>query len=174
MDNNLPRSKGNVLLTGVVMIALGIVILVNPIGALETIVRLMGFVIIGYGVLALVPHFLNRNGANGVTTDVGIGAIAAIVGLVMAIFPHFVVSVVWTVIGVFILLTGVLDIMESRTLRANSGALGWAATGSGVLCVLLGILVICVPMASPTLGMLVAAAALIINGITEIIFALGR
>ncbi len=174
MDVSTYRSKGNVLLTGIVMIAMGVIILINPIQAMDTIVRMIGCALIVFGILALVPAFIHRDTITGVTPDIGSSILAIIFGLVLAFFPTFVVTVVWTMIGIFILLTGILDIVEARPLRQTAGMLGLLATGSGVLCVLLGILVICVPMASPTLGMLVAAGALIINGITEIIFALGR
>ena len=139
MDARLNRSKGNVLLTGIVMIVMGVIILINPIQAMETIVRMIGCAFIAFGILALVPTVIHRNEVNGVTPDIGSSAIAIILGLVLAFFPGPVVSVVWTLIGVIILLTGILDIVEARPIRQANGMLGGLATGSGVLCVLLGI-----------------------------------
>lgn len=173
MESRFVRTKGVILLTGIAMTALGIAILINPIGALETIVRIMGWILLVYGAVSIVPAIIRGNGFRESVGDMGLGILAAVLGLVMVIAPQFVVTFVWTIIGVVILLTGVLDIIEAGRFRRMGSSLGIPATASGGICVVLGILVILVPLASPTLGMLVAAMALLIDGVTEIIFGLG-
>ncbi len=173
MANGFTRSKAVILLTGIVMVAVGIAVLINPIGALELIVRITGWLSVLYGAILIVPSVMRGNPLQNVTTDFVLGVVAAVFGLVMGIVPGFVVSFIWTLIGIAILMTGVLDIMEAGRFRRVGSPLGLPATTSGAICVLLGILVILVPLASPTLGMLVAAVALLIDGVTEIIFGLG-
>ncbi|MBR3157683.1 MAG: DUF308 domain-containing protein [Atopobiaceae bacterium] len=173
MANRFTRSKAVILLTGIVMVAIGIAVLINPIGALEVIVRITGWLLVAYGVILIVPSVMRGNSLQNVSTDFVLGVVAALCGLVMGIAPSFVVSFIWTLIGIGILATGVLDILEAGRFRRVGSPLGLPATTSGAICVLLGLLVIFVPLASPTLGMLVAAVALLIDGVTEIIFALG-
>ena len=173
MNNTYARSKAVILLTGIVMVALGIAVLINPIGALETIVRIMGWVLVAYGVVTLVPAVLRGNVLKDSPADLLVAIVALVPGLVMGIAPNSVMKFVWTVIGAIILITGVLDIMEAGVYRRVGSPLGLPATTSGAICVILGVLIIAVPLASPTLGMLVAAVALLIDGITEIIFGLG-
>ncbi|MBR3318414.1 MAG: DUF308 domain-containing protein [Atopobiaceae bacterium] len=173
MRSSLMRSKSTILLTGAVMVALGVAVLINPIRALETIISIMGWILVGYGVLTIVPIVVRHLKLGESLGDVSFGAVSLVLGLFMAIFPSNLISFVWTLIGILILATGLLDIVESGTFRQQGSPLGIPATVSGVICVLLGVLVIWAPMLSPTLGMLIAAIALIINGITEIIFGLG-
>ena len=173
MADRFSRSKAVILLTGIVMVALGIAVLVNPIGALGVLVRIMGVVLIAVAAFTLVPAFTRGNPLQDARVELALGIIAAIVGLIMVIAPESVVSFVWTIVGIVILGTGLLDIVEAGTFRRVGSPLGIPATASGAICVVLGVLVIAVPMASPTLGMLVAAVALLIDGVTEIIFALG-
>ena len=173
MADKFSRTKGVILLTGIVMVALGIAVLINPIGALVTIVRIMGFVFVAYAILTLVPAFMRGNPVQDAPAELALGVVAALVGLLMAIAPDFVVTFVWTIIGIIILATGVLDVIEAGAFRRVGSPLGIPATVSGTITAILGVLVIAVPTLSPTLGMLVAAVALLIDGVTEIIFGLG-
>ncbi|MBO7673483.1 MAG: DUF308 domain-containing protein [Atopobiaceae bacterium] len=172
-QNRFARTKGVVLLTGIVMVVLGIAVLVNPIGAVEALVRIIGFVLLAYGVLTLVNAFMKGDPVKNSPTMLVLGGIAAVLGLIMAIFPNGLVSFIWTIIGIIILLTGVLDIMEAGEFRSTGNPLAAPATASGVITAVLGAIVIICPMFSAALGMLVAAVALLVDGITEIIFGLG-
>lgn len=173
MGNRFTRSKAVVLLTGLVMVVMGIAALINPIGAIETLVRIMGWVLLAYAVITLVSVFAKGDPMKKAPADFALGVIAALSGLVMVIAPSFLVAVVWTIIGLIILMTGVLDIMEASVFRRARSPLATPATASGVITAVLGVLVIVTPMASATLGMFVAAVALIVDGLTEIIFGLG-
>ena len=173
MVDRFSRSKAIILLTGIVMVALGIAVLVNPIAALGTLIRVMGIVLIAIAVAMVVPAFMRGNPLQDARFELALGIISAIVGLAMVIAPESVASFVWTIIGIIILATGLLDIVEAGAYRRVGSPLGIPATASGAICVVLGVLVIVAPLASPTLGMLVAAVALLIDGVTEIIFALG-
>lgn len=173
MGNRFARTKPAVLLTGVLMVALGIAVLVNPIGAVETLVRLIGWVLVAYGVLTLIMAFVKGDPMRDAPSEIALGIITFVPGLIMGLFPKVFVGIVWTFLGIIILATGVLDVFEASDLRRARNPLAASATVSGIITILLGVLVILVPMASAALGMLVAAAALLIDGVTEIIFGLG-
>jgi uncharacterized membrane protein HdeD (DUF308 family) len=173
METRFARSKGSIIITGCVMVAMGIAVLINPIGAMETIVRILGWILVAFGVVTIVSSMMRSNVLQDNPGELALGILCLVPGLIMGIAPGFVVKFVWTIIGIIILITGVLDIMEAGSYRRTRSPLGVPATASGVICVILGLLVILVPLASPTLGMLVAAVALLVNGLTEIIFGLG-
>lgn len=169
----LARTKPIVLLTGVAMVALGIAVLINPIGAIETLVRIMGWILIVYGGITLASAFLGGDPMNNAPAELAMGAMALVPGLVMAFWPNFLVGAVWTIIGVIVLITGILDILEAGEHRRVRSPLAMPATVSGVITAVLGALVIMCPFYSAALSILVAAIALLIDGITEIIFGLG-
>lgn len=173
MSDRFARSKATILITGCVMVAMGIAVLINPIGAMETIVRILGWIMVAFGIVTIATAAMRGNMFEDSPGELALGLVCLIPGLVMGIAPGFVVKFVWTVIGIIIFITGVLDIMEAGTFRRTRSPLALPATVSGIICVVLGLFVIFVPLASPTLGMLVAAVALLVDGLTEIIFALG-
>jgi len=173
MLNKLERTKAVVLLTGIVMVVMGVAIMINPINAVQALVRIIGVILLAYGAVTLVPAFMRGDPVHNSPADLTIGGIAAVSGLVMAIFPGALVSIVWSVIGVIVLLTGILDVAEASALRRVGSPLGIPATTSGIITVVLGVITILAPMASMTMAMLVAAVALLIDGVTEIIFGLG-
>jgi uncharacterized membrane protein HdeD (DUF308 family) len=172
-QDRFARTKGVVLLTGIVMVVLGIAVLINPIGAVETLVRIMGWVLVVYGALTLVNAFMKGDPVRNSPTMLFLGGACLIVGLVMAIASQALVSFVWTIIGIIVFLTGVLDIIEAGAFRSAGNPLAVPATTSGVITAVLGAIVIICPLFSAALGMLLAAVALLVDGITEIIFGLG-
>lgn len=173
MRGRFNRTKPAVLITGLVMVILGIVIFVHPIAAIEMLVRIVGFVLAAYGVFNLVSAFMKGDPVKNAPADLVLGAITLIPGLIMIITPGSLVTFAWTFIGIIILCTGVLDVLEAGEFRRMRSPLSLPATASGVITALLGVAVIFAPLASATAGMLVAAIALLIDGITEIIFGLG-
>lgn len=173
MNVSFNRTKPVVLLTGVVMVALGIAILVNPIAAVEGLVRIIGWVLVGFAAVTLVPAFMRGNPMEDARGELVLGGIAALSGIVMVATPGSLVRFAWTIMGVIILLTGVFDISEAGAFRRVASPLATPAMVSGVITAVLGAIVILAPMASATLGMLIAAIALLVDGVTEIIFGLG-
>lgn len=174
MEGNISRTKPAILITGLVMVALSIAIFINPIGAMTTLVRIIGWVFVAYGAVMLVSAIFKGDPIHNAPSVVVLGVVAVIAGLFMALMPEVLVSFVWTILGIVILITGVLDIFEARDFRATSSPLAGPATVSGILTVVLGLVVVFAPMFSAVLGMLAAAIALFVGGITEIIFGLGR
>ena len=172
MRNRFARTKPAILLTGVLMVALGIAVLINPIGAVQTLVRLMGWVLVAYGALTLVMAFAKGDPFQQAPGELAMGCVALLPGFVMGLFPGVFVEFVWTFLGVIILITGVLDVMETSEFRRMRSPLATPAIVSGVITIILGVIVILVPMASAALGMLLAAVALLVDGVTEIIFGL--
>ena len=173
MGGKYTRSKPEVLITGLVMTVLGVVIFVHPIAAMETLIRIVGGVLLVYGIYNLVSAFMKGDPVQNAPADLALGAVMLVFGLIMIIAAKALLAVAWTFVGILILATGVFDIMEAGSFRRTSSPLALPATASGVITVILGIVVIFAPIASATVGMLAAAIALLIDGITEIIFGLG-
>ena len=173
MRNRFARTKPIILLTGLLMVVLSIAVFINPIGAVETLVRIIGWVLVAFGAVTLVSAFMKGDPAKNAPGELVIGSLAMGPGLVMAIWPKALIAFVWTFIGIIVLLTGVLDILEAGDLRHARSPLATPATVSGAITIVLGVITIITPMTSATLGMLVAAIALMVDGVTEIVFGLG-
>ena len=167
------RTKPVILLTGIVMVVLGIAVLINPIAAVEALVRIIGWVLVAYGVITLVAAFAKGDPVHNAPAELAIGVITIVPGLIMGIWPGALVSFVWTIIGILVFITGIMDVMEAGQFRRVGSPLAMPATVSGIITALLGLVTLIAPMFSLTIGMLLAAVALFVDGITEIIFGLG-
>ena len=78
-------------------------------------------------------------------------------------------AVVYVLIGIIILVTGVNDVAEAGAVR-RLGLPGWGwRMVLGVLTLLAGAVVVCSPFAMAEFEMLVAGLALVFDGITEIV-----
>ena len=155
------------------MVGLGIAIFLNPIAAVETLVRTIGWVLAGFGVVMLVSAFMTGDPVHNAVSELVLGVLCLAIGLVMAMSPRSFVTIVWTFIGIIVLATGVLDLIEAGGARRTGSPLGLPASVSGCITVFLGAVTILSPFAFPELAMLVAAVVLLVDGITEIIFGLG-
>ncbi len=166
------RTKPIVLLTGLAMTALGIAVLINPIGAVDALVRIIGWILVAYGVVTLVLAFVRGDPINNARADLAISVLFLILGIVMAFFSGGFVKVVWSIIGALVFVTGVLDVLEAGTFRRDGSPLALPATVSGIITAFLGLAVLILPFFTVEIAMLLAAVALIVDGITEIIFGL--
>ena len=174
MDGRFSRSKPVILITGLLMVALSIAIFVNPIAAMHSLIRIIGIALVVYGAFTLFAAFRQGDPLRNSPGELALGGVGAVAGLFMAFVPDKMGALAWMILGFLILVTGILDVFEARDLRAGRNPLATPATISGLLTAALGILVLVVPLWSATVGMLIAAIALFVDGITEIIFGLGR
>ena len=85
------RTKPIVLLTGAVMVVLGVAILLNPVVVTETLVRLMGWIMAAFGVVTLVSAFMRGDPVQNARADLALGAVTLLPGLIMGVFPDFVI-----------------------------------------------------------------------------------
>ena len=171
--NRFARSKIIIVITGIVMCAMGIAIFVNPIAAVQTLVRILGWILAGYGLITLVSAFMRGDPVHNACSELALGGATLVLGLVMGIAPGGFVQFIWTIIGCIVLATGVLDVIEALDARNTGSPLAGPAIVSGVVTCLLGAVAILTPFFYVELGMLVCAVVLLIDGITEVIFGLG-
>jgi uncharacterized membrane protein HdeD (DUF308 family) len=108
---------------GLVYIAAGIYILRNPLASLLTLTLLLGILLLGYAVVALILAFQMRpsKGWGWVLFE---AVVTAIFGLmVIAHWPINSVFLIGTLVGVSIVFRGVSRIMVSQQIRSTASAL---------------------------------------------------
>lgn len=162
------RTKATVILMGVALLVLGVAMFVSPIGATLLIVQVVGWTLAVAGVITLLNCW--RHASEGMRqADLFMGLLEAIPGVCLIVWPDAFVAVVYVIIGVIVLVTGVNDVIEANAVRLAFGA-GWVwRMAIGVITLLAGVAVVASPFAMAELVMLVAGLALIFDGITEVI-----
>lgn len=162
------RTKATVILMGVALLVLGVAMFVSPIGATLLIVQVVGWTLAVAGAITLLNCW--RHASESMRqADLFMGLLEAIPGVCLIVWPDAFVAVVYVIIGVIVLVTGVNDVIEANAVRLAFGA-GWVwRMVIGVITLLAGVAVVASPFAMAELVMLVAGLALIFDGITEII-----
>jgi uncharacterized membrane protein HdeD (DUF308 family) len=108
---------------GVVYLAAGFYLLSNPVGGLLALTLLLGWMLLGYGILAVVLAFRMRptHGWAWVLFD---AAVTFLVGLlILAHWPSNSVWVIGTLFGVSILFRGISRLIVSLAVRKLTSAL---------------------------------------------------
>ena len=155
------RTKATVILMGVALLVLGVAMFVSLL-----IVRVVGWTLAIVGAVTLANCW--RHSSEGLRqADLFMGLLEAIPGVCLIMWPDAFVAVVYVLIGIIVLVTGVNDVIEANVIRRALGV-GWRMV-IGVVTLLAGAAVVASPFAMAELVMLVAGLALVFDGITEII-----
>lgn len=166
-DKFFRRSRVAVILMGIAMLVLGFAMFMSPLGATLLIVQVVGWTLIILGVLTFINAWMHHT-TELQQADVILGIIELVFGILMVVSPAAFVAVIFTLLGIFILITGINDISEANYMhRLGLPGRGWRLA-LGILTCLAGVFVIISPFALAEFVMLFSGLALIFDGITEI------
>lgn len=174
MKEFLQRTKLMTVLVSIVLIILGILLLVNPTGALLTVCRIAGCILLLSGAV-LIAVFLSRKGCeSGSVWDVALcvlGVVMLALGLFVIIRPAAVLSFMGLLFAIILFLHGFYDLREMRMLkRMNAGRWRISLICTGVTF-LMGILMLFLPVAVGSLATALAGVFLIYNGVADLYIA---
>ncbi|MCP3426705.1 DUF308 domain-containing protein [Rothia sp. AR01] len=142
MDPIIRRSSTALIVSGVLALVLGLVLVSWPIASAVTLMILIGAYALVDGIFALVSAFnAPRGGTRGFLVLSGvIGIVAGLIALVNPIFGA--ATLVW-VLGVWLLVRGVLEIVSA--LRRRSGGPRWLLVLGGLLWLVAGVIFVVNP-----------------------------
>ena len=160
------RTRTTSLVMGVASLVLGLVVFTNPTGVALFLTSMVGAVMAVMGVVTLLGYLRERAVASQI--DLFCGVAELVFGALLWIWPGFFVNWLVVVVGVFILFTGLGDLMDARELsRAGSEAASVNAL-MGVLTVIFGLVVVAAPFALVDMMFAIAGVGLVFNGVTEL------
>ncbi|MCI1665605.1 MAG: DUF308 domain-containing protein [Atopobiaceae bacterium] len=170
MDWNrfLRRTKVSVILMGAALLALGIILFMNPAEVTMFITLALGWVLVIVGVVTLVSCCMSPLPTIQ-QVDFVFSMIELLLGLCILMWPGFFVSFIYVLLGILIIVTGVNDVSGAMDEKA-SGMDSWKlAMAVAVITLILGFLVVIAPFTMATTVMMIAGIALVFDGITEIV-----
>jgi uncharacterized membrane protein HdeD (DUF308 family) len=130
---------------GIVVLAFGFLAIFWPQVVANAFVVVFGLYAIVDGILKTVMA-AKAKGAPGRGMVMTMGILGILAGLSLALIPAIGIAVVMTIIGIWLLLRGLVDIVSSFTDRLGFGASRWMLILSGVLWIIVGIIVMCFPV----------------------------
>jgi uncharacterized membrane protein HdeD (DUF308 family) len=157
-------------LRGIVAILLAIITFAIPAITLTVLATIFGFYALIDGVLAIVSTIKAVQGHRRWGTFLLEGILGILVGLYAILFPIAAAAVFVTIIAIWAVVTGILEIAAALRLRRHIQG-EWMLILSGVLSILLGILLFAQPLAGAVFFAYVLAGYGLIFGI--LLIALG-
>ena len=160
------RTRTTALVMGVASLVLGLVVFTNPTGVALFLTSIVGAVMAVMGVVTLLGYLREREVASQV--DLFCGVAELVFGALLWIWPGFFVNWVVVVVGVFILFTGLGDVMDARELSRMGSDAASVNTLMGILTVIFGLVVVAAPFALVDMMFAIAGVGLVFNGVTEL------
>lgn len=157
----------NKLLSSLILLALGVLLIIAPLTALTTYVRIIGAVLLCGAAVRLVAHFATKK-EDRAPISLLIGVVAAVFALILLIFAGKVVNVLHIIFGILLILNSLLDLVIGVRLPAGK----IAAVILALLGVLLGIVIVINPAAFASFITRIIGGVLIYDAIVGLVTAL--
>ena len=143
---------------------LGIVLCINPSGMAILVTRVVGIVLIVLALATFIGYMRNKG-----KKDLVFAIVEAIFGVLLTVAPSAFVSWIAIIIGAFILVTGVGDLMATYAAYKLQSPYATVKLVMAVITIVVGFVVIVAPFAFVDVAFIIAGVGLIINAVTEIV-----
>mgnify|MGYP001851277977 FL=1 len=164
-----PRMMSEI--TAVLMIVFGLMLVINPGGAVLLVCRLLGLVLAVTGLVFCLTAFSGRYEPAGKGLDLlhlVPGIFLAAAGLFILFRPGVVVGFAGILFAVILLVHGVSDLRKMLLMRQVGDQRWKISLVSAVITFLMGFIVLIAPFGSASLMMTFAGIFLMIDGISEL------
>lgn len=167
MDNFFKTFRENLLLSGVAYGILGILILIKPEPFFNMIVYIFAAFFFVMGIINLVNHYrAQKRGYSGSQLTTGILLLAA--ALLILIFAKGIVSIIPFFLGLFILISGITQLLQELQLKKDGTArTGWFVFS--ILMIVAGALLLFNPFRSILLVFQIFGGLLVVLGVSRLV-----
>ena len=134
----MERLKNTSMITDVILLILGIIILLNPWGTMETLVKFAGLILLIAGIIGIITAVMSKKFDMGnISSLVGyIGAIIA--GFIFMTRPWLIIGPLHLVFGAIIVIHGIINLI--RALNMGKPDM-WVPLAMAVIAIVAGVLV---------------------------------
>lgn len=163
--------RWNGMIMAVLTVAVGLALVINPGFATVSICLLIGWLLLVSGAVSVFLYLRGRKRSFGLGGMV-LGVIELALGLFIVIKPEAVAEFLFILFAAILLVHGAVDVRDALSVR-RYGDEGWRIPAVlGAVSLLLGLLVLWNPFASASFVMAVIGAALIYDGVSDILILL--
>lgn len=156
----------SLIIIGVLLAVCGMVFFFSPIGSLITLTIFAGAFFVVAGVFDIINYFrFNKTGMMSGWVIV-YGILDIIIGLMLIVHPIALAAVIPWIIGVFVVVFGAFECIESFNLKKRGFQYWWWTLISGILSVIIGLLFFFVPASV----IIYLAIFLMVRGISLVVF----
>ena len=176
MNDLMKSMKWGMILTGLLTTIIGIMICANPSGAIISIIRFIGWVLIIAGGVSAIGEFMQRTTTYRTYSTITFALISLAFGIVLAIRPEAFVNFVGTVVALILFVHGIDAIVSALNSRKYGYNQWKLACLSGIVFSIVALVILLNPFSSASALMLFIGIVLIGDGISNIAvaFSIGR
>ena len=176
MNEFLKSMKWGMMITGLLTIIIGIMICANPSGAIISIIRFIGWILIIAAGVSAISEFMQRTTTYRTYSTMTFALISLVFGIVLAIRPASFVNFVGTVVALILFVHGINAIVSALNSRKYGYNQWKIACLSGVIFAVVAFIILINPFSSASALMLFIGIVLIGDGISNIAmaFSIGR
>jgi len=163
MNTVMKRIGSSILAQAIISLLLGLFLLLWPAATPTTLVIILGIYIAASGLFSVLGYFRQKEEERKTTTLIG-GIFLVIVAIVLFVVPTLIAAFFALIIGVFVVIGGIANIIRSFEIR-KYGGFGWPAIlVVNILIVIGGLLIVFNPFGSIILFVSILGIVLIANG----------
>ena len=128
-------------------IAAGLILLIRPDTALTLICRLIGIVILVYGIRNVVRYVKRRDGSHkeGGLPSMLAGVVLIVIGLLVARYPVSLVNLAAVILALVLIIIGAVWLFLQRNRYEENTVSGYISKGAAVFLIVMGILLLFSP-----------------------------
>lgn len=168
MNDLMKSMKWGMILTGLLTTIIGVMICANPSGAIISIIRFIGWVLIIAGGVSAIGEFMQRTTTYRTYSTITFALISLAFGIVLAIRPEAFVNFVGTVVALILFVHGIDAIVSALNSRKYGYNQWKLACLSGIVFSIVALVILLNPFSSASALMLFIGIVLIGDGISNI------
>ena len=174
MKEFLQKLQSMTALTAAAMLILGILLMVNPMGAILTVCRIVGCILLLAGAALVFMFLIKRGWETGSPWDIAVcvlGAVLLAVGIFVILRPGSIVEFVNLLFAVVLFLHGIYDFREMLKLKRLRDDKWWVSLILTAITFVMGFLLLASPFMASVFVTMAAGAFLLFDGAVALFLA---
>lgn len=168
MKDVIKSFKWTMILFGMITAVIGVVLVIYPKSTAKAICIAIGAILVLAGIISVLAYMKNRREKINSPVILGLGIVQLAVGVFILFNIGMFIDFLATVFAIILVVHGLNDLAQGLHIR-SMGYEDWKkAFLVGLITIVLGVVVFFEPFGSTSALMMLAGAALIIDGITEV------
>ena len=165
------KGKNSLLTASVVYLILGLVLLFFPGLTTNLFCTAGGILLLIYGAITIISFFAHQGSAGSFSfqAELILGVISAIVGVFFLTHPSFIISIIPTILGLYVVIDALVNLKRGLDMH-SFGYAGWTTTlVLSIISLALGAIILWNPFGAGLLLWRIIGAAFVYQGISDLL-----
>lgn len=156
----------NTLVDAILLLILGIVLLVNPGGALDTVFKIVGLMLIVMGAVRIISFFVKKDKKDRSVPALIIGIIQAVIGLILIEKPDLFIAIWYKAAAVLIAYGAIVSLIRAIKQMKEKSSATVATMVLSIVTLIMAIVVFANPVAIAAFYTQLIGISFILEGVT--------